>query len=58
MVIGRADLLLSDVNGPLNPDQRRSVEAILEAAERLKRDLEELADEIDPRPDDGGSGAG
>jgi K+-sensing histidine kinase KdpD len=58
VVIGRADLLLSEVHGTLNADQRRSVEAILESAGRLQRDLEALADEIDPRPDDGDAEAG
>lgn len=58
MVIGRADLLLAEVHGSLNPDQRRSVEAILDAAGRLQRDLEALAEEIDPRPDDDPAGVG
>lgn len=47
VIVGRADLLLSELHGPLNAEQRRSVEALLQSADRLQRELEELADRVD-----------
>lgn len=47
VIVGRADLLLQGVYGELNADQRRSLEVVVRNAERLTRELEEVADALD-----------
>jgi signal transduction histidine kinase len=50
VVLGRAEMLLSGALGPITPAQRASLEAITRSAERLDRELGELAvllDELD-----------
>ncbi|MEZ4241884.1 MAG: histidine kinase dimerization/phospho-acceptor domain-containing protein [Myxococcota bacterium] len=47
IIVGRADLLLSGVQGALNDEQRRSLEAIVASAERVDRMARDVAERID-----------
>lgn len=47
VILGRADLLLTGVPGPLEPAQRRSLEILIQHAERLDRELAAAADTFD-----------
>lgn len=51
VILGRAELLLEEVYGELTPDQRRSIEVVVRNAERLTRELEEVADALDEGAD-------
>lgn len=46
-MIGRADLILSGVQGPLTSEQRRSLEILIGHAERLSAELEGMAERFD-----------
>ena len=46
VIIGRCDLLIQGTQGAINPEQRQSLAAVLRNAERLKVELQELADDL------------
>jgi hypothetical protein len=58
VIVGRVDLLLSELQGPVTPDQRRSLESVLAAAERIERLASDLASRIDRLYPSGPSKAG
>jgi signal transduction histidine kinase len=47
VVLGRAEILLSELHGPLSPEQRRSVEDIVRHALRMNVELTALAEQYD-----------
>ncbi len=49
VTVGRAGMLLEGLAGDLNEPQRRTVQAIAEAADRLRADLDALAEALDAR---------
>jgi signal transduction histidine kinase len=50
VISGRAELLLSGVNGPLTDAQHRSVSIVVTHADRLVEELDALAALIDQLP--------
>lgn len=46
-MIGRADLILSGVQGPITPAQKRSLELLIGHAERLAAELDGMATRFD-----------
>jgi hypothetical protein len=59
-MIGRADLVLSGVQGPVTADQRRSLELLIGHAERLSAELEQMAQQFEDyvRRDEGAGRSG
>jgi K+-sensing histidine kinase KdpD len=55
VILGRAEILLSEMHGPVNADQRRSLDDIVRHAQRINQELSVVADLLDAqlRPPDG-----
>lgn len=47
VILGRAEILLSEIHGPLTPEQRRSLDDIVRHAHRINTELTAVADLID-----------
>ena len=47
VILGRAEILLSEIHGPLTPEQRKSLDDIVRHALRMNAELTELADLLD-----------
>jgi signal transduction histidine kinase len=56
VIVGRVDLLLSELQGPVTAAQRKSLESILASAERIDRLAGDLASRIDGLWGAGGAG--
>ncbi len=47
VILGRAEILLSEIHGPLTAEQRRSLDDIVRHALRMNTELSALAEQYD-----------
>ena len=49
VILGRAEILLTEMHGPLTPEQRRSIDDIVRHAQRINAELAVVAQLLDAR---------